>query len=98
MKLPRLLFLLMPLAVFAQEITFEIGPPQIGINEVVSLTVVIEGQSSGRNPTFVDGLKTGDFVLANPTPSRSSQTTIINGNYKSEERFTYYLSLRNRAT
>ena len=88
---PRLFILLLPLSLFAQELAFEIGPPQIGINEAVSFAVVIKGQSTGRSPSFVGGMKLGDFELANPIPARSSQTSIFNGRVESEERFTYYL-------
>ena len=59
---PRLFILLLPLSLFAQELAFEIGPPQIGINEAVSFAVVIKGQSTGRSPSFVGGMKLGDFV------------------------------------
>lgn len=82
----------------AQDVSIDISPRIIGINETVSFSIVIEGDHKGRMPTFVDGFKTGAFQLAQRTPSRSTNMSMINGVVSSEMTFTYRLSPTQKGT
>ncbi len=85
-----LVCLFLPAWCWAQ-VTFDVGPPEVGLNEIVSFTITVEDGDRGRNPSFPDGLRGDDFELASRSPSTSFQTSIVNGVYRSTRSYTYRL-------
>lgn len=75
----------------AQDVSFDVSPRNIGINEQIRFSIEIKGRDSGRNPTFPSKMDTGDFRLLNPTPSVSTSFSMINGATTSSKTFTYSL-------
>lgn len=83
------IWLLIP--AMAQEVTLDVQPREIGINESVRFTITIQGDTKGRNPSFPHGFKDGDFELRSRAPSYSSSTQIINGNVSITQSYSYVL-------
>ncbi len=76
---------------FAQDVSFDVSPRELGINQFVQFSIIINGQDNGRAPTFSPGLVEGDFQLASGNPSVQSQMSIVNGQASSSKTFTYLL-------
>ncbi len=76
---------------FAQDVSFDVSPREVGINQFVQFSIIIKGQDTGRAPTFKPGLQTGEFELASSTPSVQTQMSIYNGQASSSKTYTYLL-------
>jgi len=87
----RFLALLLASACAMAQVSFDVGPRELALNEALSFSIVVEEADRGRNPTFPDGMDSGDFELVSRTPSVSSQTSIINGVVSSKRTYTYRL-------
>lgn len=84
------LFLLFSLAGFAQ-VTFEISPREVAINEVVQFTIRVENGRQGRQPSFTNGMDPGSFELLSRRPNSSTSMSFINGVSNTTQSFSYNL-------
>ena len=83
------LFLFLSVASLAQ-VSHEITPREVGVNEFVYFVIKIEGQSGSDAPVFPKGLQSDEnFQLAGSQPSTSIQTMIANGRASTIRSFTY---------
>lgn len=90
MKQFAVFFLLTTLSLMGQ-VSFEIQPRDVAINEVINFTINIEGASNERNPYFPNGLIEGDFQLVSSSPSTRYSMSMINGKSSSVRSYTYIL-------
>ena len=72
------------------QVSFNVGPSSVAINEYLQFQVIVEGES-GNLPRFPNGLTGSDFELVNSSPNRKSSVTIVNGKVSQRVVFTYYL-------
>lgn len=87
-----LLFLCLCTNIYAQKLSFDVTPREIGINEKIQFSITIEGnQGSGRTPSFQPRMETGEFELLSRGPNRSQSTSIVNGRISSQTTYTYSL-------
>ena len=75
---------------FAQ-VSFNISPRVVAINEYVQFQVVVEGKG-GAIPHFPNGFVSADFELVRSSPNQQTNMTMINGNVSHKVLYTYYLS------
>lgn len=73
------------------EVTMNVSPREVGINETVKFEISITNGPGGRAPTFPNGFDGGTFKLIQSQPSTSFQTSIVNGAVSSVQSYTYYL-------
>ncbi|MDJ0835767.1 MAG: BatD family protein [Acidobacteriota bacterium] len=73
------------------QVSFEVGPEEIGSNQAIQFVIKLEG-TNNRQPGFPTGLDTGDFELYNQRPSYSSSISMINGKTEAMETYTYTLT------
>lgn len=84
------LFLIIPLMGLAQ-VTFEVSPREVAVNEVIQFTIKVENGTQGRQPSFKGGMDTGPFELRSRRPSTSTSMSFINGVSSSSESYIYNL-------
>lgn len=87
----RLMILMVALAAQAQDVSFEVAPREIGINETVQFSVVISGAESNTRVTFPNGFNVGDFQLYSPRPNVQTSMTFINNRRSVRYSETYRL-------
>ena len=75
----------------AQDVSFDVLPRNIGINEQVQFSIEVKGNDNGRTPTFPNKMELGDFRLLNDTPSVSTSFSMVNGRSSSSKTFTFTL-------
>jgi len=75
----------------AQEVSFDVTPKQIGINESIYFIIRVENPTNAMAPSFPRGFKGGDFALEQIEPGVSLQQRCINGVGSSSRTFTYTL-------
>ncbi|CAM2009265.1 BatD family protein [Acanthopleuribacter pedis] len=80
------------------EVTLDVSPREIGINETLKFQITISNGPRGRAPSFPNGFDGGDFRLIQSQPSTSSQTSIRNGVVSSVTSYTYYLRANKQGT
>ena len=85
-----MLVFLFPIWSLAQ-VSFDVQPREIGINEYVNFTIRVEGGNGGKSPDFSPRFEGGAFVLLSSAPSVQHATSIVNGSYSTSETFTYTL-------
>ena len=74
------------------QVTFEMAPKVMGINETFSFIVQIENPESNQEFRFSNGgFDPGDFKLLSQRPTTSFSTTIINGRMSQMNAYTYQL-------
>lgn len=72
------------------QVSFDIGPQVIAINEYLRFQVIQEGKS-GDIPYFPKGLESENFELIRTSPDTQSSMTMINGQVSQKMMFTFYL-------
>ena len=92
----RLLWILFPAICSAQEISFDVQPREIGINEAVQFVVRIENGTRSSTPEFPASFEEGDFSLLSSAGNSSSQTSIINGVITSTQSYSYSFQPRKK--
>lgn len=72
------------------QVSFNVGPNVVAINEYVQFQVIVEGKGS-ELPHFPQGFEGADFSLARSSPDRQSSMTIVNGQVSQKMVYTYLL-------
>jgi len=73
------------------QVSFEMSPKVMGINETFSFVVQIENPQSDQEFRFSNGFDPGEFKLLSRRPTTSFSTTIINGQMSQMHAYTYQL-------
>ena len=84
------LFLIFSLAGLAQ-VSFEVSPREVAINQVVQFTIRVDNGVQGRQPSFTNGIDTGPFELLSRRPNTSTSMSFVNGASSTTQSFSYNL-------
>jgi len=72
------------------QVSFNVAPRVVAVNEYVQFQVVVEGQG-GDIPHFANGFVGNDFKLVRSSPDQQTNMTMINGKVSHKKVYTFYL-------